>query len=123
LGESTFSIATCETAKTVILEVNEWLSRVLGGREECIHVSEVDAIVEAGNRPPVEMKPAVPSDLDRKIASFIVEEIPGGATVQLGSAACRMRWERCRPNRVSGILACIRKCLLMPTWNCTVAAT
>ena len=91
------SRAICETAKHVILEVNESLPRALGGREESIHISEVDAVVEGGNRPPVEMKPAEPSELDSKIASYIVEEIPDGATVQLGIGGL--------PNAVGSLLA------------------
>ncbi|MFA0887602.1 MAG: acetyl-CoA hydrolase/transferase family protein [Synergistales bacterium] len=91
------SRAICETARYVILEVNEGLPRALGGREEGIHISEVDAVVESGNRPPVEMRPAEPSELDRQIAAHIVEEIPDGATIQLGIGGL--------PNAVGSLVA------------------
>ena len=44
---NSFSRAICDKAKTVILEVNPNLPVCLGGREEAIHISEVDAVVGA----------------------------------------------------------------------------
>jgi len=78
--------ATIENAKKVILEVNTktpGLPWALGGREECIHISEVDYIVEAES--PIEViPPATPTEIDKKIAQYIVEQIPNGACIQLG---------------------------------------
>ena len=52
------SRACLETAKTVVLEVNQNLPRALGGREECIHISEVDWVVE-GDHLPVKTLPPI----------------------------------------------------------------
>lgn len=76
--------AITKKAKKVIVEVNESMPRALGGRGECIHISDVDLIVESGNIP----QPTIPfgtgDEIDTKIAEMIVKEIPNGATLQLG---------------------------------------
>ena len=43
--------AICDVADKIIVEVNENMPRCLGGMEDCIHVSEVDMIVEGNNAP------------------------------------------------------------------------
>lgn len=49
-GASTTNVmAMRETAKTFIVEVNANMPRCLGGGSECIHVTEVDMIIEGGN--------------------------------------------------------------------------
>lgn len=77
-------MAVCETAKTIIVEVNENMPRCLGGFHEGIHISQVDMIVE-GNNPPVGILPgAAATEVDEAVAKLIVEEIPNGACLQLG---------------------------------------
>lgn len=72
-----------EAAKQVVVEVNERLPWAMGGAEECIHISEVDYVVEAESR--VEEIPVVPpTDIDTLIAGHIVPLIPDGACIQLG---------------------------------------
>lgn len=78
------SRAITEKAKIVIVEINEKLPRALGGREECIHISEVDYIVEGDNPDLPVLPPAGPTEIDKKIARFIVDEIEDGSTIQLG---------------------------------------
>ena len=73
-----------EKAKTVVLEVNEALPRIHGGERECVHISEVDKVVEAGYRPLWEMVSPPPSDTDMAIARHIFPHIVDGATIQLG---------------------------------------
>jgi butyryl-CoA:acetate CoA-transferase len=73
-----------EKAKVVILEVNEALPRIHGGERESVHISEVDHVVEVGNRPVWEMPSPPPSDTDMEIAQHIFPHIVDGATVQLG---------------------------------------
>lgn len=72
------------TADIVILEVNENMPKVHGGYDECIHISEVDYIVEGEHVPFEYVKPAEPSDRDRVIASHIIPYLTDGATLQLG---------------------------------------
>ena len=64
--------------------MNKNQPRVLGGYEEAIHISEVDYIVE-GENPPLTQIPAPPiTDIDKKVAQYIVEEMCDGCCVQLG---------------------------------------
>ena len=76
--------AITKKAKKVIVEVNESMPRVLGGRGEAIHISDVACIVEAGNIPQPTIPFATGDEIDTKIAEMIVKEIPNGATLQLG---------------------------------------
>ena len=73
-----------EQADIVIVEVNEKLPRVCGGFGDCIHISEVDYIVEGEHGPLPEVVTGPPSDTDRQIAANIIPYIPDGATLQLG---------------------------------------
>jgi len=71
-------------ADIVIVEVNENLPKIHGGYDECIHISDVDYIVEGEHEPfMVEAPPAV-TEIDRKIAANILPHIVDGATLQLG---------------------------------------
>ena len=78
------SRAIIECADKVILEVNEALPRIMGGNDEVVHISEVDAVVEAGYRPLWEMKAPSAAAEDIAIARHIFPHICDGATVQLG---------------------------------------
>jgi butyryl-CoA:acetate CoA-transferase len=75
--------ATLDVAKKIILEVNPALPWAMGGREETVHISEVEYVVEHESK--VEVIPAdPPTETDKKIAEFIVPLIPNGACIQLG---------------------------------------
>lgn len=78
------TMAVLETAKTVIIEVNEALPRCFGGFEECIHIRNVDHVVEGGRRPLVELTPAQPGEADERIAEHIVRRMKNGSVIQLG---------------------------------------
>ncbi len=71
-------------AKTVIVEVNENLPRVRGGYDECIHISEVDYIVEGVHEPIASVFAPEPTKTDCKIAELIIPHMVDGATLQLG---------------------------------------
>ena len=71
-------------AKKIILEVNEAMPRIPGGEETKIHISRVDAVVEAGYRPLWQMTSPAPSETDAKIAELLIPYIPSGTTIQLG---------------------------------------
>lgn len=91
-------MAICETARHIIVEVNENMPRCLGGMEEGIHISQVDAIVEGDNPPIGELGGGgAPTDVDRAVAKLIVEEIPDGACLQLGIGGM--------PNTVGSMIA------------------
>ena len=76
--------AFIEQAKTVIVEVNEKLPTVLGGSEECIHISEVDFVVEGENPELAEFPRVESNEIDKAVARLIVEHIEDGSTIQLG---------------------------------------
>lgn len=75
------SKAAVEVAKTVIVQVNKQMPRVLG--DSFVHVSRATYIVET-DEPLIELKPKEPTEVERKIGSFIADMIPDGATLQLG---------------------------------------
>ncbi|HPI93684.1 MAG TPA: acetyl-CoA hydrolase/transferase C-terminal domain-containing protein [Deltaproteobacteria bacterium] len=86
-----------DRAKTVIVEVNANVPYCYGGLNEAVHISEVDYIVESDNKPLVQTKEPLVSDVDRDIARLIVQEIPDGACLQLGIGAM--------PNAVGKLIA------------------
>ena len=74
-----FSGAEC--AKTIIAQVNKYMPRTFG--DPVIHVSQSTALCR-GDEPLVEVPTPVPSEVDTKIGNFIANEIPDGATLQIG---------------------------------------
>jgi len=76
--------AICDRAKTVIVEINEKMPRCLGGYEEAVHISEVDYIVEGENLSLVPLPASRSSEVDKKAAQFIIEEMCDECCVQLG---------------------------------------
>lgn len=89
----------CSRAHHIVLEVNENVPLALGGEPggEKIHISKVDHIVESSNVPMDEMGTAPSSEIDQKVAEYIVEEIPNGACLQLGIGGM--------PNAVGSMIA------------------
>lgn len=78
------SKAILDKADIVILEVNEHLPKLCGGFDECIHIDQVDYIVE-GEHPPLMQPPKVETTAeDIAIAQSIFPHIIDGATLQLG---------------------------------------
>ncbi len=76
--------ACVENAKTVIVEVNQKLPRALGGIEECVHISEVNFIVEGENPAPKTLPECKANEADLQIARLVVEDIHDGSTLQFG---------------------------------------
>ena len=76
--------AICDTAKILIVEVNQNMPRCLGGFGESVHISDVDMIVEGRNDPMGQLLSAPPTEIDKAVAKQVVERIPNGACLQLG---------------------------------------
>ena len=90
--------AMCETARHIIVEVNENMPRCLGGTENGIHISKVNAIVEGSNPPIGELGAGGPAtEVDQKVAQLIVDQSPNGACLQLGIGGM--------PNAVGSLIA------------------
>ncbi len=90
--------AMCETAKYIIVEVNENMPRCLGGTENGVHISQVNAIVEGENPPIGELGGCgAATEVDKTVARLIVDQIPNGACLQLGIGGM--------PNAVGSLIA------------------
>ena len=79
--------AVCDTSKVVIVEVNENMPRCFGSTKECIHISQIDMIVEGDNPAIGELINPPVSEIDDTVAKLIVEEIQDGSCIQLGIGA------------------------------------
>ena len=78
------SRAILEQADIVILEINENLPWVYGGLDECIHISDVDMIVEGPHGPLPSVKSPAANEAEMKIAEYVVQNMVDGSTLQLG---------------------------------------
>lgn len=78
------AIACMETAKIIIFEINPKMPRCLGGNQECAHISQVDYLIESKSNALAALPETEPSDVDQKIAGFIVERMHDGSCIQLG---------------------------------------
>ena len=76
--------AVLDKADIVILEINENLPWVYGGQDECIHISDVNMIVEGEHSPLPNVKSPAASEAEMKIAEFVVQNMADGSTLQLG---------------------------------------
>ena len=82
--DGSVSAALLSTAKIILLEVNKHMPRALSAPQ--IHISQVSALWEHDE--PLLCLPAAKIDeTSSKIGGFIAEEIPDGATLQLGIGA------------------------------------
>lgn len=78
-----FQPSVVESSKKIIAQINRNLPWVYGHPEMYVHLNKISAIVEQDCDVP--LFPMTPSsDIDKKIAEYIIPEIPDGATIQLG---------------------------------------
>ncbi|HRG46389.1 MAG TPA: butyryl-CoA:acetate CoA-transferase [Leptospiraceae bacterium] len=82
--QASHQMAVIERSKFVVVEVNTNMPQCMGGIETAVHISKVSHIIEGSNPVLAQLPSAIPSDVDRKVAKLIVEEIPNGACLQLG---------------------------------------
>lgn len=78
------SYVCAKTAQKVIVEVCDKAPYCLGGNLEAIHISEVDMIVETDNKPLIQVPSAIPTDVDKAVASQVMKMIEDGSVIQLG---------------------------------------
>ncbi len=78
------SSAVISKAKKIVVEVNDKIPYCLGGNQESLHISRVDYIVESEGKPLMEIPPAKPTEIDRKISQHVLAEIEDGCCLQLG---------------------------------------
>lgn len=60
------------------------MPQCMGGIESAVHISKVSHIIEGSSPALAQLPSAIPSEVDKKVAKLIVEEIPNGACLQLG---------------------------------------
>ena len=82
--DGSISAAILSTAEVILLEVNQHMPRALSAPQ--IHISQVAALWER-NEPLLCLPAAKIDETSAKIGGFIAEEIPNGATLQLGIGA------------------------------------
>lgn len=73
--------SAAEVARVRIAQMNKYVPHTQGPAK--IHVSKLDAICRA-DEPLIEVPTPVPSEVDTRIGNFIANEIPDGATLQIG---------------------------------------
>ncbi|HVI39532.1 MAG TPA: acetyl-CoA hydrolase/transferase C-terminal domain-containing protein [Anaerovoracaceae bacterium] len=81
-GSSSFSMI--RKARFIYLEVNEHMPRTLNAPQ--IHISQVTAFHENNYELSV-LEPTKPDDISITIGNLIADEVPNGATIQLGIGA------------------------------------
>lgn len=90
--------AVCEMADVIIVEVNSNMPRCHGGTETGVHISKVKYVVEGENPAIAELGAGGPAtEVDKKVAQLIVDQIPNGACLQLGIGGM--------PNAVGSLIA------------------
>jgi acyl-CoA hydrolase len=75
--------AVVERAKLVIVEINREIPYVFG-KENGVHVNEVDFIIEGDHQPCPELPNPDPNEIDRAVAARITSEIEDGSCLQIG---------------------------------------
>lgn len=81
------NLTSLRTVDKVCVEVVPSMPRCLGGQNEGIHISEVDAIVEAPDEQKIFAAPdnlPGPSEVEMKIAEHIIPFLRDGSCIQLG---------------------------------------
>ena len=86
LGLASYAWKTImKKARTVIFEVNEHMPTLQGvDGSHRVSLDDADLIVEGEHAPLAANKYRTPSEADIKIAEYVVNEIPNGATLSLG---------------------------------------
>lgn len=77
-------LAELEAASKIVVEVNTAMPYCHSAANNNVHISQVDFVVEGNNTPLMETKKPPVTDVDRKIAALIMEQMEDGACLQLG---------------------------------------
>lgn len=88
--------AILDRARIVVVETNESVPHAHGDGAN-LHRSEVDYVIDGGDRPLPELPNPPPTEVERAVARWIAAEIEDGACLQIGIGGM--------PNAVCGLLA------------------
>ncbi len=75
------TVSGTECSRTIIAQVNRYMPRTFG--DPVIHISRISAMCR-GDEPLAEVPTPVPNEVETKIGRLIANEIPDGATLQIG---------------------------------------
>lgn len=75
------AVSAVECSRVVIAQVNKRMPYSYG--DALIHISQLDACVDT-DEPLVALPVAVPNEKEQRIGQYIAEQIPDGATLQIG---------------------------------------
>jgi acyl-CoA hydrolase len=75
--------AIIERAGLVIVEINSQIPYVFG-KDNGVHISEVDFIIDGDNQPCAELPNPEPTDIDRIVGRLIAAEVEDGSCLQVG---------------------------------------
>jgi 4-hydroxybutyrate CoA-transferase len=78
------TLAAVRSAKVVIAQLNRGMPRTLGN--SFVHMSEIDWATEV-DEPPYAFSSGAIGDVERRIAEYVADLIPDGATLQMGIGA------------------------------------
>lgn len=82
IGPAGYAPAGINNSKKIIAVINRCIPRVYGSNHD-YHVSDISGFVEF-DESAAQASAAPPTELENKIASYILEQIPDGACIQLG---------------------------------------
>ena len=73
-------------ADKVFVEVNKNMPVCLGGYDNCLHISQVDGIIE-GDNPPIDQLGGggAPTEVDQAVARLVVDRIPNALSGAMGN--------------------------------------
>ena len=78
-----FLRAICDVAKRIVVETSEAIPNCPGVQAD-VHISEVEAVIVGDNSPIFELPSPPLTDVDRKVAQWIIPQIKDGSCLQIG---------------------------------------
>jgi acyl-CoA hydrolase len=75
------TLAAVRSAKTVVAQLNQAMPRTLGN--SFVHISDIDWAIEV-DQPPYTYENPGPGEVEDRIAGYVADLIPDGATLQMG---------------------------------------
>ncbi len=82
-GAVSYQKAMSERARVIAVETSAAMPHV-HGRQESLHASEVDFVIEGDTAPVPEVSNPPATDVDRRVAALIAAEVENGACLQIG---------------------------------------
>jgi len=80
---NTYIRAILDIADRIVVETSETIPHCAGIQAD-VHISEVEAVIVGDSKPLFELPNAALTDIDRKVAQWIIPEIGNGSCLQIG---------------------------------------